>query len=519
MTPFQLDVEIRTPLAGGDIPTLDAILLGEMARMDPDSDDYAAGPEAALAKLRSLLKITPCGIPHASALLFDARTGQGNTSKINGRRRELWEVGPLGLKVKKRRGVFRASDSIYNNSTESVFRLKAVRSAKFFGVGDLQAIRLALSFWQGIGAQWRNGWGELAGSEGDGWELTELSADGDKTDWWGLVDERRAPVRPLPIELFGKLGGDGGAFPVRYRRAAPPYWRASTPRVAVVVPDGRQRASARYSAAKTGMPTVSPMDFLLSQFARRMQAPDELRKAEEQGGKEAALLRAIAPNYRHRGGKSDLRIDGCRSLFVAAGDRVRLFSDVIPQGEGGAKFEARPSLKHRSAEWQKILYDSAMAEVNGLCVVIEFPFHEQLAPEDIHVFFGLSDIAALSGGRAGVFSRRVIHRVLEISEKGNLSLATLRKIGVVEISRRNDDASAPAAAKWARDERKRRKLDERQSIDLTELANTWMEREREKTGMTEGDMRDLRDWLADMSPAGWAVISAAPRFRKQKKDE
>ena len=517
--PFQLDVEIRTPLAGGDIPTLDAVLLGEISRLNPDAPDYARSPEAALETLAPLLKITDDGvgngIPHASALLFDARSARGEIAKITGRRRELWEVGQLGLK--KHGGTFKATDDIYENSSVNCFGLRTVGHAKFFGVGDIEAIRRALSFWRGVGAQWRNGWGELDGG-GEGWDITELPPDQSAEKWWGLVDENRAPVRPLPVSLFRALGG--GEYPVFYRRVAPPYWTPSAPRVAAVIPDEYRPPSAKSpAAAKSETPETDPIDFLLNRFARGMRPAEELRATEKQGGKLAALRSAIeAQDYAHRGGKNKLRIGS--SLFVAVGNSARFFSHAVPKGEKSREFKSSPPLKREAAERQKVIYDAAMTEVDGLCVIIEFPYQRHLAPEDIHVFSGRSDIAALSGKNSGVFSRRVIRRVLEIAKNANWTrLRYLREIQIAEVIRRSCDISAPDAAKWAAKERKRRKLGENESADLRELVDAWMEREREKAGVSEDDMFDLRDWLADMSPAGWAVLAAAPRFREKERSK
>ena len=515
--PFQLDVEIRTPLAGGDIPTLDAVLLGEISRLNPDAPDYARSPKAALETLKPLLKITDDGvgngIPHASALLFDSRSARGETVKITGRRRELWEVGPLDLKVKKHMGAFKATEDIYKNSAVNRFGLRTVGHAKFFGVGDAEAIRRALSFWRGVGAQWRNGWGELDGGE-EGWDITELPPDQSAEKWWGLVDENRAPVRPLPVALFRALGG--GESPVFYRRVAPPYWTPSAPRVAAVIPDEYRPPSAkRPAAAKSEIPETDSIDFLLDRFARGMRPAEELR-----GEKMAALRKAIeSQDYAHRGGKNNLRIGRGHSLFVAVGNSARFFSYAIPKGEKRRGFKSSPPLKRGAAEWQKVIYDAALTEADGLCAIVEFPLDEHLAPEDIHVFSGRSDIAALSGKNSGVFSRRVIRRVLEIAENANWTLRHLREIQKAEVIRRSCDISAPDAAKWAAKERKRRKLGENESADLRELVDAWMEREREKAGVSEDDMFDLRDWLADMSPAGWAVLAAAPRFREKERSK
>ena len=72
MTPFQLDVEIRTPLAGGDIPTLDAILLGEIVRMNPGKDP-GGDPQKARQTLNMLQWRD--GVPQASALAVRLRFG------------------------------------------------------------------------------------------------------------------------------------------------------------------------------------------------------------------------------------------------------------------------------------------------------------------------------------------------------------------------------------------------------------------------------------------------------------
>ena len=217
MTPFQLDVEIRTPLAGGDIPTLDAILLGEIVRMNPGKDP-GGDPQKARQTLNMLQWRD--GVPQASALLSDSGSGRGEITKIASVQREYEAIGPMDLKTTRPNSRYpREMQGKKNLMSDIPHRI--IGDACFIGVGDIAEIRRILQFWMGIGAQWRNGWGEVGE-----WRITPQESADKKT--WGFV-ENGEPQRPLPREWFlSQLGGDP-AYPIAHRRVAPPYWSLFLP--------------------------------------------------------------------------------------------------------------------------------------------------------------------------------------------------------------------------------------------------------------------------------------------------
>ena len=139
---------------------------------------------------------------------------------------------------------------------------RIIGDACFIGVGDIAEIRRILQFWMGIGAQWRNGWGEVGE-----WRITPQESADKKT--WGLV-ENGEPQRPLPRKWFlSQLGGDP-AYPIAHRRVAPPYWSSSSPRVSAVVPDDRRHPldqSTRPAPISATNENTDVVEFLFNRFA------------------------------------------------------------------------------------------------------------------------------------------------------------------------------------------------------------------------------------------------------------
>ena len=111
------------------------------------------------------------------------------------------------------------------------------------------------------------------------------------------------------------------------------------------------------------------------------------------------------------------------------------------------------------------------------------------ALDDLLMFSGESDRVVLSGKDAGTLYRSALLRILEISEKGGFSkVGYLRGFGRRENFRRRDPGGG-------------------------ENIVNWMEKERQQRGLSEEDLFDLQDLLTAVTPAGWAVLSAAPLFR------
>ena len=468
--PFQLDVEIRTPLAGGDIPTLDAVLLGEISRLNPDAPDYARSPKAALETLKPLLKITS-GIPHASALLFDAGAPGGMFVKTSRVRREFDSIYPMGLKVKGRN--FAGGGSKYDNLLSDISH-RFAGDAQFFGVGDIGEVKRALRLWRGIGAQWRNGWGEVGE-----WQIAPAeSAD---PDIWGMT-ENGAPLRPLPRELFEKLGGDS-AWPTAHRRVVPPYWGGAVPRVAAVVPDERRPSLSASPSAETKRreKNESVADFMLRRFARFMLPESELNKPPED-----AVARAISRNYRHREKKGMTLRLGDAAAAVVSEEETILLSHAVPEGKPDDSFQVIPPPQGESADkYRKLLWSAAMTSGEGARVILVFQ-KKVLALGDIFMFSADSDHAVISGKNAGALYRSAIRRIADIARRGGLNGFALRKLCDDENRRRRD----PEAG---------------------ESILTQMEKQRERRGLSEDEMWDLQELLPATTPAGWTVLECALR--------
>ena len=477
MVPFRLDVEIRTPLAGGDIPTLDAVLLGELARLNPDQPDYARAREdgaenPALEALRPLLKMTD-GVPHASVLMFESEMASGKIIKTNRRTRELGTIGSHNWlsnvsKMSYTKGPYSSSLSEISHRT--------IGNAEFRGVGDINKIKHVLRLWRGMGAQWRNGWGEIVD-----WEIQPCqSAD---PDVWGLVENAR-PLRPLPHRIFvDRLGGDP-AYPVAHRRVAPPYWSAAVPRVPAVVPDERPPFLPATTAIGRIASDENVVDFMLRRFVAYMMPDEEQAERLNHGGTAAVVARALSRNYKHREGKKDLRL-GDNALAVVSESETLLFSHAVPEGISDASFrEIPPEEGESKKKYRELLWQAVMDIDEGSCVILTFQ-KKSLSLDSIFMFSSESDCVVVSGAIEGMLYRSAIRRILEIAQKGGLSQGHLKKWRDAENRRRNN----PEAA---------------------EVVMNRMEKEREKCGLEWDEWCDLLDLLVPLTKAGWAVLDAAP---------
>ena len=474
MTPFQLDVEIRTPLAGGDIPTLDAILLGEIVRMDPGMDP-GGDPQKARQTLNMLQWRD--GVPQVSALLSDSGSGRGETTKTSRVQREYQAIGPLNLKTLRRNSKYPKEMKGEANLMSGIPH-RIIGDACFIGVGDIAEIRRILQFWMGIGAQWRNGWGEVGE-----WRITPQESADKKT--WGLV-ENGEPQRPLPREWFlSQLGGDP-AYPIAHRRVAPPYWSPSSPRVPAVVPDERRHPldqSARPAPVSVVDEGADVVEFLFNRFARYL-----LPKSEAGLPPADAVAKAMRRTYPHRTKRDKTLRLGKQALAVISEEKTRLFSHAVPKGPQDDSFqvvvppESSPNAPHKA-----LLWDGAMTPAPGPRVIVIFD-DKTPALDDLLMFSGESDRVVLSGKDAGTLYRSALLRILEIAKKGEFSIKQLVYFELRENLRRRDPGGG-------------------------EHIVNWMEKERQRRGLSEEDLFDLQDLLAAATPAGWAVLSAAPLFR------
>ena len=468
--PFRLDVEIRTPLAGGDIPTLDAVLLAEHARLNPDAPDYARHPGEMREVLNGLLKVTDCGVPHASALLFDARAKIGETNRNTRRPRELEELGPRRLKedILAGREMRRPKpDSWINHAL-----IANCGEARFLGVGDCGEIERVLAHWQGIGAQWRNGWGEIANDGPDDeceqrvLNIHPMRPGECNPETWGLLDEDGAPARPLPPELFWSLPGRNPALAAEAnKRARPPYW-ANTPRIPVVV-----RGAG--ISAKSDMEDDSPdvAEFVDDRFARYMLPGTERTEYLQSGGPVAAVRRALEKEYKKDPGeKRGARLQKTVAVITPGLTRFAVPADRLPEGERDKRFKALPG-----AETGALLFDAAMNEKSDRFVVAYLE-RETIRPEHLYVNSGASDFIVICGRQGhrniGGFSRNAIRRILAVAESRGLSHADLKKM----------------------------KGDEHP--DLSEQAED------------DDELCELRRLLFGLSPAGELILKNAPLFRR-----
>lgn len=411
MTPFQLDVELRTPLAGGDVPTLDAVLLGEMARLNPDAPDYAASPEAAREALSPLLKITD-GIPHASILLSPARMAGGIFSRVQRHKREFDEIGARNLGIPEGRRTYPVSKKegipILNN-----LRYHMVNSGFFFGVGDIDEIRHVLRFWQGIGAQWRNGWGCLAGHDRLPYKKWRIQAKkSESPQAWGLVGKDNRPIRPMPFELFASLSGNR-SLETTHARARPPYWSTKTKAEQVVLPGAKNIASA-----KGRTPDKQQMvDFLFERFARFVLPPERMGR-----DKAESVQKALSGAYHNKDKNKEPRRLGFGAILLATPSRTILAANVDPEqlGKPDDSFQLAPV-----AASNQLLAD-ALTEGSQKFIVVEFR-KESAVMEHMRFSFGDSDSMKLNC-QPGLVRRKMVLRIAELEKLCKLPPAVRRHI-------------------------------------------------------------------------------------------
>ena len=192
--------------------TLDAVLGGEIAR--------------GVACLEAAIRATPLactdGIAHGSSLLLLGDTGVTGTHwALQRAEAALERLGPGRLpKGRRRTDRFRAKNLL------SQYPTRVCAGGAWLGTGCVESVRSILAWIVGIGKRRGAGAGMIAPDS-----LVVEPVDADPATW-GLVSgpddpdfatPRLAPVRPLPLALFRRLGGDPADAVLVIERVRQPY--------------------------------------------------------------------------------------------------------------------------------------------------------------------------------------------------------------------------------------------------------------------------------------------------------
>ena len=222
--PFVVTFRFATmPIVAGAC-TLDAVLGGELARR--------------VEPLEAAIRATPLtctdGVSHGSSLLLLDDTGATVPAvALRNARRALLAL-PSDAAPSGRRPL----DRLWIRHLMHRYEARVCAGGAWLGTGRPEAVEALLAPVLGIGKRRRAGWGMI---EPGSLEVESVAAD---PATWGLVStprdpdfatERVAPVRPLPLETFRRLGGDPRHAVIATVRVRQPYYAASqAPQTAVV---------------------------------------------------------------------------------------------------------------------------------------------------------------------------------------------------------------------------------------------------------------------------------------------
>ena len=225
MEPFVVSFRFATPpiLRGGC--TLDAVIGGELARC--------------VESLEEAIRATPLartdGVHHGSSLLLLGDTGVARpVPVVQNVRAELLSADPGAIAFGRRRV---APGSV--KSTLNGYEARVCEGGAWLGTGRLDEVQSILSSVLGIGKRRQTGWGMI---EPGSLEVEPVDAD---PATFGLVSgpgdpdfatARVTPRRPLPFDLFVRLGGDPLDAVAAIVRVRQPYYDAANPPVPAVVP-------------------------------------------------------------------------------------------------------------------------------------------------------------------------------------------------------------------------------------------------------------------------------------------
>ena len=223
--PFVVTLRFETPpiLRGGC--TLDAVLGGEIARQ--------------VASREEAIRRTPLActhrVHHGSSLILLGDTGATlPVSAVRNARAALFGADPATLKAHGRRVTAHWAKNLLNR-----YEARVCEGGAWLGTGRIDEVRALLAAVLAIGKRRSSGRGVIEPGS-----LAVERVDADPATW-GLVtgpgdpdfaSERIEPRRPLPVDLFRRLGGDPLAAVLAVVRVRQPYYDASHPPEPAVVP-------------------------------------------------------------------------------------------------------------------------------------------------------------------------------------------------------------------------------------------------------------------------------------------
>ena len=224
MQPFIITLRFSTmPILHGAC-TLDAVLGGEIARGVDD--------------LEEAIRKTPLsrtdGIFHGSSLILLDDTGVTRTvAVVQKSRSAFFEIDPTRISRGRRR-----VDRPWAKNLLNRYEARVCEGGAWLGMGRTDEVWEVLCSVIGIGKRRQSGWGMI---DPESLALEPVDAD---PETWGLVSgpddpdfatDRIATRRPLPIEMFRRLGGDPLNEVIAVERVRQPYYdSANLPEPAVV---------------------------------------------------------------------------------------------------------------------------------------------------------------------------------------------------------------------------------------------------------------------------------------------
>lgn len=216
MNQFILTLNFRTPISAGRLPTLDAILAAEIAK---ERGDDAIG-DLPLEQTE--------GVWHGSALFFDAPGIVRQTTKVALTRKERLDV-PDHV-APSRGGVFRKWPNLMNS-----YDMQAVSVGVYLGDGDIDAVESIIRDVPAIGARRADGFGLI-----DSYAFDEVRIG----PLWGLADAAGRPARPVPNEVWSRLGPEAQVpQAIEVCKYRPFYWSSRTPTAVCAVPASQELAA------------------------------------------------------------------------------------------------------------------------------------------------------------------------------------------------------------------------------------------------------------------------------------
>lgn len=216
MTPFKLNILLRTPTAVQSDCTLDALLAAALYRL-------TGSPDRAHSEIP--LQCTD-GVWHGSRVHHG--NGERNQS-IFVNRLSVRDLVPVQYKVLKGRS---------GKETKGPIRIKTISNAysprlnilethvgelSFYGCGNIEQVRYLLMELPGIGKGIRQGHGRIAAIDFEGLDK-DLS----------IVDANGKPARRVPVEIWRALGNDVEGCALEETTWKPAYWNKENMALCVV---------------------------------------------------------------------------------------------------------------------------------------------------------------------------------------------------------------------------------------------------------------------------------------------